>query len=98
MNVRAFLRPDSTKLLVSVILIILSLLVVTGREWTTKVTFRENRGAPLPFLTLEVFGPGEPCYRLGAVRLWAIPVDILIIYLMSCGISLALDMRRSRGR
>lgn len=106
MRVWSFLRPTWVKLLVLAILISITLLVVIERQATSKVTWNESRGAPLPFLTLAGYqGPCPPlsfCTKVFFHALHPIEMllDILVWYVVSCvfvwGYTRLLH-RRSRG-
>lgn len=52
------LRPTFLKLMIVVVLFALTLLIVTERKATSKVTWEETRGTPLAFMTLTQYqGP-----------------------------------------
>jgi hypothetical protein len=100
-KVKTLLRPDLAKLSVLVILASLSLLVVAGREATSKVTWRENRGAPLAFVTLTRYrGPCGPefkvCEKLHVEAWHPLPflMNSLVLYLISCVIGSTSYVRR----
>jgi hypothetical protein len=80
MKIWIFLRPNLAKLVVMVIAILLTLLVVTRLETTSKVTWNEHRGAPLPFLTLVKYqGPCPPLNFCEEVYIQAFhPIELLL--------------------
>jgi hypothetical protein len=90
MKVWLFLRPNAIKLVILMTAMSLTLLVVTEREATSKVTWDENRGAPLPFLTITKYrGPCPPlnfCTKVYVQTLHPskILLDILGWYVISC--------------
>lgn len=97
MSVWLFVRPSPFKLASTLILLALSLLVVTQCAATSKVTWEETRGVPLEFITLVKYrgscGPdGAFCYRYDVLALHPFPLalDVLILYLISCLVHVAL--------
>lgn len=90
MKIRLFLRPNPLKLVFVLIGITLTLLLVVERDATSKVTWNESRGAPLPFLTvIEYRGPCPPhsyCTRVDIKAFHPVKllVDILGWYVLSC--------------
>ena len=94
MKVWFFLRPNLVKLVILMIAMSLTLLIVTEREATSKVTWNENRGAPFPFLTLTKYqGPCPPLdfcteVHIHAFHPFALLLNILGWYIISCVLSL----------
>jgi hypothetical protein len=94
-----FLRPNLVKLVILTIIISLTLLVVTEREATSKVTWSERRGIPLPYLTLlEYRGPCPPlnfCTKVSIQNIY--PFELLFNifgwYIVSCILFLAYEKR-----
>jgi hypothetical protein len=79
--------------LIVVLLLASSLLVVAERTATSKVTWRERRGAPLAFATFAAYrGPcGTPpgfceARRLAAWSPAALLLDGLGLYVVVCGV------------
>jgi hypothetical protein len=94
MKIRSFLRPNFLKLAILILALSLTLLIVTEREATSKVSWQEKRGAPLSFLTLvEYRGPCPPSSFCAKVRIRdlhfsALLIDILGWYIISCAVFL----------
>lgn len=84
-----YLRPN---LLILTILLVALSLTWNEHEATSKVTWKESRGAPWPFLTLtEYRGPCPPrnfCTELQIDTLhpWALLLDILSWYVVCCSL------------
>lgn len=97
MKIWFFLCPNLVKLIILTIIISLTLLVVTEREATSKVTWSESRGVPLPFLTLvEYRGPCLPlnfCTKISVQNIF--PLELLLNllgwYIISCILFLAYE-------
>ena len=85
-----FLRPNLVKLIVMMIAMLLTLLVITERDATSKVTWNEHRGAPLPFLTLAKYeGPCPPLgfcteVHIQTLHPFELLLDALGWYIVSC--------------
>jgi hypothetical protein len=61
MRIWFFLRPTVAKLVILAIIMLVTLLGAIQSEATSKVTWNESHGAPLPFLTLIRYqGPCPP--------------------------------------
>lgn len=86
----SLLQPNSLKLAVLASLIAFSVLVLSERTATSKITWRETRGAPLAFLTVtEYRGPDVDLgYRIFRVfenlNALALAVDISVVYYAIC--------------
>jgi hypothetical protein len=80
----SILRPTLLKLIVTFITVLLTLFVVSQRTATSKVSWNESRGAPLPFLNLvEYQGPCPPVsfcteVQVNSLQLLPLLIDILI--------------------
>jgi len=102
-SVGLLLRPSLPKLIILIILVALSVLALTERVPTTKVTWRESRGIPLTFLILtEYRGPCWPeadfcTYRfLEALYPSPLIVVVLVSYYSACLFHSALQKVRRR--
>lgn len=92
-----FLRPNSIKATLLVVLALASLVVTTGFEATSKVTWYANRGFPLPFITISEYVFGGRCLQnticiaanIRDFYPYAMILDILGWYLVSCTIVFA---------
>jgi hypothetical protein len=89
-----FLCPSLVKLAILLIAITLSLFVVVEREATSKVTWSEKRGIPLPFLAITQYqGPCPPldfCSEVDVQTLYPAQMllDVLWWYIASCALFL----------
>ncbi len=94
MKIWLFLRPDKTNITLSIIYTLLSLIIVTGLKWTTKMTWYASRGFPFPFVKIYDYVKGGSCppYNICLVTNiqdfypFALLMDILVWYLVSCAI------------
>jgi hypothetical protein len=91
-NLWFLLRPSFPKLVILIILIALSVFALTERVPTSKVTWQENRGVPLAFLSLTEhrLGPGlNFCMRryLDAFEPFLLISNGLIFYYVTCVVS-----------
>jgi glycopeptide antibiotics resistance protein len=97
MKIRLLLRPDKTKITLMMIFTLLSLIIVTGLEWTTKMTWYANRGFPFPFLKIYDFVKGGSCTpyniclatNIQDFSPFAMLMDLFVWYLVSCIIAFA---------
>ncbi len=80
MKIILIFRPNTYKIIMMIVLTLLSLLVVTNRKATSKVTWEENRGLPLPYIVLvEYRGPCPPqnfCKDISIKKI--IPVNVVV--------------------
>ena len=102
MSIWQLLKPNWFKVVSTIILFALSLFVITGAMATSKVSWYENRGIPLTCLRVAKMwpcGPGpdldEICIYLEAVYPFALLVDILSFYLVSCAVGSVLGKIKS---
>src|SRR5262245_61078465 len=104
-----FLRPNLSKAALLIISMLISSIVTTGAEATSKVTWQANRGFPLPFLTLfEYVQVGRCpqntiCIASNIQNFYplALMLDILGWYLLSCAITSvygAIKRQREAGK
>jgi hypothetical protein len=106
MKVFYFLRPDKTKITISIILTLLSLIIVTGLEWTTKMTWYANRGFPFSFIKVYDYVKGGHCpsyniclaTNIQEFYPYTLLIDILVWYLFSCTIVFGYEAIRKEGR
>jgi hypothetical protein len=83
-------RPNRSNLAIVLVLLSLTSLAVSQREATSKVTWKESRGAPWPYLNLaEYRGPCPPSGFCTEVHIdtfhpFALLIDILSWYFVSC--------------
>jgi len=98
MKVWLFLRPTFVKLSFVIVALTLTLFIISEREATSKVTWEEHRGAPLPFLSLmEYRGPCGPdrsfCVYSFFNALHPVPLlaDVLGWYIVSCTLAVGYD-------
>lgn len=99
MKALSFMRPSWTKIILSIVLTLLSSIIVTGLNWTTKMTWFANRGFPLPFVKLFDYVKGGPCppYNICLATnvrnfyLHALLIDFFTWYLVSCAIVLGYE-------
>ena len=106
MKVFLFLRPDKTKITLSIILTLLSLIIVTGLKWTTKMTWYANRGFPFPVVKIYDYVKGGSCppYNIClATNIqdfypYTLLIDILVWYLVSCAIVLGYETVKKQRR
>ena len=59
-------RPNLIKLIILTVIMALTLLVVSNYKATSKVTWEESRGIPLPFVTLNKYQ--GPCSSFNICR------------------------------
>jgi len=86
------LRPSKTKIVFSIVLTLASILVTSGFQATSKVTWYANRGFPLPFMTLSEAVDRRICQNnticiatnISNIFPIAIVLDILGWYVVSC--------------
>jgi hypothetical protein len=96
MKKRFFLRPNKANLTLSIIFTLLSLIIVTGLEWTTKMTWNVNRGFPFPIVKIFDYVKGGSCPQYNiclATNIQnfypsALLLDLLVWYLFSCAVVL----------
>ncbi len=100
-----FLKPNLSKVIVLVILILMFIPLVAYREPTSKVTWDEIRGMPFPFLMLtEYRGPCPPantfCVKSSFQELRFIELikSILFWYPVSCAIVLGYETLREQRK
>jgi hypothetical protein len=85
-----FLRPNFIKLAMLVLVMSMTMLVITDQQATSKVTWNQERGLPLPFLTLGKYQgpcpPSDACTRVFIQRLHPLELllDFLGWYVVSC--------------
>ncbi len=85
-----FFRPGLIKLIILIITMLLASFVTIGYEATSKVSWEENRGIPLSFLT--IVGYAGPCSEslycrdasIQTFRPLELLLDVLIWYGFSC--------------
>lgn len=101
------LRPNFPKLLLFVLFMLMSTFVVVSRDATSKVSWDQVRGTPFPYLVLtEYRGPCLPqntfCVEVNFQRIYLteLLIDILIWYVISCGMILPYEkqIKQFRGR
>jgi hypothetical protein len=88
----SFIRPDCTKFIILVVLIILSLTITTDFYPTSKVSWTAKKGFPLPFLVIYEYVQGKRCLinsicfssNIQEFYPYLIVIDILVWYLVSC--------------
>ena len=80
-----FLHPNRIKLSALGVALAISFLLFANREYTTKVTWLERRGSPMPFLVLGGCSPAFFCsLTVGAFHIVALLVDVVVWYLVIC--------------
>jgi hypothetical protein len=91
MKVWLFFQPNSIKISLALAILLATLLIVSRHEPTSKVSWEQYRGAPLPFLSLtEYRGPcgldTGLCINLHfqAIHPGAMLVNLLGWYTVSC--------------
>jgi hypothetical protein len=92
-----FLRPNFVRIMLLVFLIATTSLINVGYEPTSKVSWREYRGTPFHFVTMSGYeGPcsgNDFCRDVDVQSLnpWALIVDAVGWYLVSCAIVLGYE-------
>ena len=97
-NLRRWLRPSKLLLMAYAAICVLSLLVITSRSPTSKVTYMQYRGIPVPFLTLyELRGPAFMLFlqEISPIRLL---LDMGLLYLVAASLNAANQGRRLTPR
>lgn len=105
MKIWLFLRPNRANLTLSIIFTLLSLIIVTGLEWTTKMTWDANRGFPLPIIRIYDYVKGGSCppydiclaTNIQDFYPSALLLDLLIWYLVSCAVVLGYQAVMKQG-
>lgn len=83
-NLKAWLRPTKPMVITFIFVYLLSLMVITDRYATTKVTWDQLRGIPFPFLTLyELRLPPTASISFGAINPGPMLVDLIWMYLVT---------------
>ncbi len=106
MKVFFFLRPAKTKITLSIILTLLSVIIVTGMEYTSKMTWIAYRGFPFLFIKIYDYVKGSYCDSFNiclATNIqefypYSLFIDILLWYLFSCAIVYGFDAIKKRGK
>ncbi len=106
MKVFLFLRPEKTKIILSIILTLLSSIIVTGLNWTTKMTWYANRGFPFPIVKIYDYIQGGHCppydiclaTNIQDFYPYTLLMDILLWYLFSCTIVFGYKTIKKQGR
>jgi hypothetical protein len=101
-----FLRPNCVKITLVMILTLLSSIVTTGFEATSKVTWYANRGFPFPVVTISDYVTGGRCSHnticlaanIRNFYPYALLLDILGWYLVSCAIVYAHQALKKQRR
>jgi len=96
-KISLFLRPNCTKLILVVAIILLSLIITTGSRATSKVTWTANKGFPLPFIEISEHAQRKQCWtnticvstNIQKFYSYAFLLDLLVWYLVSCALTLA---------
>jgi hypothetical protein len=90
-----FMRPSRMKVILVLLLTISSLIVTTGFEATSKLSWHANRGFPYPFMTISDYFPGRWC-PFKAICIASnirdfypdrMILNILVWYVVSCAIT-----------
>lgn len=87
-----FLRPKGVKFALAVFLTLISSVVMTKFEWTSKVTWYAERGFPFFFMKITdtVYGKYCPfdsiCFstNIQSIDSFSLTIDFLLWYLISC--------------
>lgn len=97
-NLWSLLHPSFAKLVTLIILIALSVFALTERTATSKLTWQENRGVPLAFLSLtEHRGPCGPDFNFCTSRHFdalyplQLVADGLVLYYATCVFGFAIQ-------
>ncbi len=90
----SFIRPNFIKIMLLIMLVAITSFMITRHEATSKVSWLENRGAPVGYVSLAGYeGPCPPdpfCKKITITNtyIYAILIDTALWYLVSCVIFL----------